>query len=237
MNRRQSNRRNYKENYEEEENCEILDNIYIPILERKCNGQTQLTGNKCYKNKCYKVTKILSGPNNFSGNVVEIQMNDKSYIVKWNKYKENKYEMIKEIKFQNIIYTLGLAPKIETYYEDKDHIYIFMENLLNKGYQSLGDLYKRKVQVNLFYKKIPENILKIIGNHVKILHEHSISHGDLHFLNIFYNPETKSVKFIDFGYSNFHLNKNLAKINEHLKLKDWIPKLATEQWGDVINYF
>ncbi len=143
-------------------------------------------------------------------------------IIKWNKYPEHKNDMIHEIKMQNIAYTIGLAPKIISFYQDQNHMYIIMTNLNNHGYETLYSLYRKKRQDPNKkdpdqYKKIPKKITNKLIDVVNKLHSIGISHRDLHAGNIFYNKKLNDIKIIDFGLSIMYPSKLEAHLNENYK--------------------
>jgi len=175
------------------------------VLELGCIGQKKLKGNKCFEDYCFPITKVLSGNNHF-GYVVIVDTDKGKYVVKWNIRKKD-VNMKKEVKFQKEAHRLGLAPKIITYYRTKNNFYIYMENLADKGYKSISELYKKKVPVHVL-KKIVKRLCK--------LHRNGIAHGDIHSENVFYNSKKKKIMFIDFGMSKHYKSEKLARKKENV---------------------
>ena len=201
--------------------CYIRKNVLLPNLIKECPGQDTIYGGKCFKNSCVPVTDVLSKDNTVSsnGNVVLVKIDGYKYILKWNRNPVSKSEMLKEIRIQNIVYTLGLAPKIVDYYQDSGHVYIFMENLEDLGYYTINKLYRYKYKDS--FKKIPNKVIKAIAEALKKLHEAGIAHKDAHSLNIFYNKDLNDVKIIDFGLSIIYKNTENASLNEDLDFTRW----------------
>jgi serine/threonine protein kinase len=68
-----------------------------------------------------------------------------------------------------------------------------------KGYKTVDDVFGgHKI---LFDKNTPVDVKLQFLEGTKKLHAAGIAHGDLHNENVLYNPETKKLAFIDWGYS------------------------------------
>jgi len=197
--------------------CHITKDRY---LQKSCNKQNTVSGSKCYKDKCHKVLKVLSITNrkdpNFNayGHVVSIKISGKYYVVKWNRQSKLKMSVKNEILIQEMAAKENLAPKILTYYEDQKHYYIIMEDIVKKGF----------IIINSITEHLDEMFIAI-DNALTKLHNLGIVHNDLHSNNIFYNPKTKKVLFIDYGISqllsrdtsNLIEKENIMVFNENKK--------------------
>jgi serine/threonine protein kinase len=74
---------------------------------------------------------------------------------------------------------------------------IVMEHM--RGYKTVEDVFGgNKI---LFDKNTPVDVKLQFLEGTKKLHAAGIAHGDLHNANVLYNPETKKLAFIDWGYS------------------------------------
>lgn len=169
--------------------CLIKNNHY---LEKACVFQSSINGSKCFKNKCYPIYDILSDKNKY-GDVVRIKIKTGKFVViKWNKKKLDINKWISEISFQLAIYkTLYLCPKILDYYVYGEKIFIVMEDLLSKGFLPYSEL--KNKYLDIAREKINKTLIQ--------LNDNGFFHGDTHHKNVFYNPKTGKVKFIDFGKS------------------------------------
>lgn len=202
---------------------------FIPILTNTCKNQHRTKGNKHFQNKCYCVKKVLSGDDNSCGKVVVIETPKDSYVIKWNIDLKDRDNMLMELRLQNVASALGLAPKIIDYYADDKYFYIVMENLLTKGYKTVFDLYHNfdededeESAINELY--LPNEVLRAIAKALCKLHNQGISHHDAHPKNVFYNPKTKKVMFIDFG-----LSKRFASHVEALNYERY-------DWSSLMEY-
>ena len=234
--------------------CEI-DYRILPIakLKQACRGQFDLNGPKCYKNMCSKVTGVLSTDSNYLGNVVLItdpENPDQQLVVKWNRFSENREKMLYELKLQNIAYALGLAPKIIEAYEDGNYFFITMTNLIKKGYRTVYDLFVKKIvdkywneEGNLDNLFVPEEVLELIGKGLSKLHTEHIAHRDLHPRNVFYNPDTHKIMFIDFGAARKYGSIEEATMAEKFdftyvtKTAEGIHNTLPHNWINIINYY
>lgn len=214
--RRRSRKRN---------DCFIDSRYSVPRLRKQCKGQKNVHGSKCYKNRCKSVTRVLSSDSNVYGNVVLIKDGKKSIVVKWNRYSEELENMIMELKMQNIAHSLKLAPKILDAYKDGKKLFIIMENLLSKGYDTIHNIFKRT--------KIPKEVLLLISKGLCKLHKAGISHGDLHPLNVFYNPKKHKIMFIDFGFAQRHSSPMKARKEEKF---DFTNIKTPKTWKDIAIY-
>ena len=178
--------------------CEILFKTPYPYLIVPCKHQTHVKGEKCFKNKCIGVNKVF-----LDGYVANVASLDNSVVVKWNIDKMDKNEMIREMRIQNIASSIGVAPRILDYYEDDDYFYFFMENLVEKGYYSLYDLYIDYDSKGEEVLYIPDYILEKVAKTIVKLNKIGIPHNDLHSKNVFYNPKRKHILLIDFGESYY----------------------------------
>lgn len=229
----------------------------IPFLEKICQGQkstrrSKKKSKKCYRNKCFEITKVISDTAEVSavGNVVTISTTSnplETFILKWNRIGTLTYseDLARELKIQKELYKLGVAPKVLDYYVQFDrtkmgnprvYLYIFMENLMESGYSTIKDLYgifSRKSKLKGF-KKIPKKILINIAKVVDKMHKKGIAHLDLHAGNIFYNPKTNKVKLIDFGLSKKFKNRKEAFENEDEAF--YLPdgKEIPEKWDSIL---
>lgn len=214
----------------------------VSKIAKVCDSQHSLKGNKCFGGECQQVIKVLSSRSNYFGNVVVIKGdNNKNYIVKWNRYSEEKENTLREIKFQDAAASLKLAPVIyETYMHGK-HFYIVMEYLNDKGFKSIFDHYIKDKVINKQYKDIiiPESVIIRIADACNILHASRISHGDLHPRNVFYNKRTNKVKFIDFGDAMIHKTPAKARENERYNFSQWYvsnKKILPSNWDSIIDH-
>lgn len=239
-------------NYDQPTTCQVDYSILpVPLLNKGCIGQYDLRGKKCFKNKCSKVKGVLSSEDNFLGNVVLIEdpeFPENNVVVKWNRYSEERENMLMELKIQNIAYTLGLAPKILDAYEDGMYFFIIMENLINKGYKTVHDVFMKHILENYWNNGgglenliIPENVLKLIGKGLKKLHNLHFIHGDLHPQNVFYNKEQHKIMFIDFGHAKKFKSKKEAKDYEKYSFTYWVTyygkgSTLPKNWLNIINY-
>jgi serine/threonine protein kinase len=182
--------------------------IFNHELKKSCND------NKiCYKNDCRAIKKMLSGSKNVFGDVFSLQGSRGSkrpdnIVVKVNKKKIKSVNFFNEIKIQQIAAKHNLAPQILEYYVDKStqKYYIIMDDLLELGYKTFHDNFK--------VKKVPLKVLVLLKDSILKLNKIGISHKDLHGNNIFYNPKTHDIKFIDFGLSSYHKSRRMAVLNE-----------------------
>ena len=230
--------------YSQTNTCKISDDIIMPQLDIPCPRQHRPDGMKCYQDKCMKVIKIISGSDEDSayGNVVEVGNDQESFIVKWNRYRDEEdiIDIKKELRLQNAAWTLGLSPKIiqiyEQPYKDGSYVYIFMNDLVIMGYKTISEIYglfkgsnkitdfKEPDRIQNGFKNngfIPESVLINISRALLKLHTLGIAHKDLHPCNVFYNPYTKDVKIIDFGLSEMYPSYESAYNNENFTFSSW----------------
>jgi len=205
-----------------DDECQITDNIVMPRLSVSCAQQHLPGGKKCFNNECLEVTKLISvsEDTSFFGNIVQVlNKNGETYVVKWNRYRDNVNEFKYEVRIQKAASTLGIAPQILQVYEQQSerssggYIYIFMTDLLKAGYKSISDffgIYDRKGR-QIGFKKyqgethdIPQLAIVEIAKALKKLHAIGIAHKDLHPGNVFTNGQR--IVFIDFGFSEMYAN-------------------------------
>jgi serine/threonine protein kinase len=233
--------------------CEIDYRVIpVPRLKQACRGQIDLHGPKCFKNVCSKVEGVLSSEDNFLGNVVLIddpENADEQLVVKWNRYSEERENMLTELRIQNIAYTMGLAPKVLEAYEDGRYFFIIMTNLIKKGYRTIHDIFMKDILDEYWEGSgglddlfIPEEVLMLIAKGLDKLHNLGIVHGDLHPQNVFYNPEKHKIMFIDFGHARKYGSKEEAKANEKYTFTYWVTyykkgSTLPKNWLNIVNYF
>jgi len=199
------------EKFASSDSCKIVNKAnrkFSNHLVKPCYKQNLVDGPKCYENKCYPVLERLSFDNVY-GNVVLIKINNKPYVVKWNREARHKQENVNEIVLQKIASESGIAPKILTVYDDKDHFYIIMDDLSSMGYKMVGSIRKN---IDKVYEAINKALIK--------LHSINIVHTDLHPDNMFYNAKTDKAIFIDFGKAKL-LNIENELENERFKKEDF----------------
>ena len=213
--------------------CKIKKTNIIPILEQGCPGQEKSRGQKCFDNRCYVIERVLSGEDNFFGKVAIVKVvgpngKSNSYVVKWNRSPNDVEDMYKEIRLQGAASAMGLAPKIKSYYRDSYHFYVFMENLVNQGYQSIYDLYYDPYEDSDNTDiKLPKKLIRLIAQGLCKLNNMNISHGDAHPQNVFYNPQKNKVMFIDFGLANHHDSPESAMSEEKFDFTFWVSDNET----------
>jgi serine/threonine protein kinase len=199
------------------EDCRIENNILV----NKCHSKNKF----CFKNKCHSKNKKISNSINIYGDVYIL---DNNHIIKINREVTKKEYLDSEIKIQEYVAKHGLAPKIYQYYYDpistntntNTRCYIIMENLLEKGYRTLYDLYESPDT-----KIIPDICLKTLKKAVSKLHKIGIAHKDLHSMNILYNPTKNKIKFIDFGIS-----EKFNTINKAILLEKWNQLMSIKKY-------
>jgi len=233
--------------------CEI-DYRVIPVakLKQACRGQLDLHGPKCFKNACSKVTGVLSSEDNFLGNVVLIENPEdpnEQFVVKWNRFSEERENMLRELRLQNIAYTMGLAPKVLEAYEDGKYFFIVMTNLIKKGYRTIHSLFMHDILTEYWEGEgslddlfVPEEVLMLIAKGLDKLHAQGIIHGDLHPQNVFYNPDQNKIMFIDFGHARKFASKEEARENEKYTFTYWKThggegSTMPKNWMNIIKYF
>jgi serine/threonine protein kinase len=242
---------------EEERECEIDNDLVMPRLTVSCLKQHLPNGKKCFRNECLEVTKLISVSDSVSafGNIVQVKNNEgETFIVKWNRYRDNVSEFKYEVRIQKVAYTLGIAPQILQVYEQKSersrggYIYIFMTDLIRLGYKSIsqyfGTFNKRGEQTG--FKKIrgergdiPQIIIVKIAEALKKLHSVGIAHKDLHPGNVFTNGDR--IVFIDFGLSEMYGNKEDAwRSEKYATTRKFITSFGTQtlhlipnNWKDI----
>ena len=208
---------------------------------------------KCFKNECLEVCKLISISDSDSGNIVQVCNSDEEkFIVKWNKYHNNISEFKYEVRIQKAAYELDIAPRILQVYEQKSeksrggYIYIFMSDLISLGYKSISEYFgtfnNKGQQIGFKQNKekvdIPMIIIKKIAHALKKLHSIGISYG-LHPGNVFTNGD--KIMFLDFGLSEIYTNKDLAWKNEkYTTTRKFITSLGTQtlhlipnNWKDI----
>ncbi len=244
---------------DQERFCEITNDIIMPKLSVSCLNQNKPNGKKCFKNKCLEVSKLISISNETSsfGNIVQVKDdNDETYIVKWNRFRNDISEFKYEVRIQQIAYSLGLGPKILQVYEQKSqvssggYIYIFMTDLIKLGYKSISEYFglfnKQKKQIGWRkikkeqYDGIPKLIIIEIAKTLKKLHSVGIAHRDLHPGNVFTNGS--KIMLIDFGLSKKYNNSKDAWSYEKFSnnRKFWSDLYTNEQmipsnWEEIKN--
>src|SRR5574343_589700 len=180
------------------------------VLSKKCNDSKSV----CYKNTCVPKKKQISNDTNKYGDVFVLD-NKYKMILKVNREPEETINKLSnEVTIQNYVSKYDLAPRIYEYYVEslsKRHkYYIIMENLTEKGYQSLYELYEKTG------KQMPDKTIIELKRAIQKLHYIKIAHRDLHSMNIFYNKEQNKIKFIDFGRS-----VKCKTVENAILLEDW----------------
>lgn len=234
-----------------DDKCEIISDIIMPRLSISCVDQHKPNGKKCFKNKCLEVNAVISMSDEVSGygNVVRVNdpETDRNFIVKWNRYRRDLDDFKREVRIQNLAYSYGLAPRIIQFYrqnsskhsEENGYIYIFMEDLISKGYDTIPNIYgrfKNGKQIGYQGKKnrIPGNVINEITKAMQKLHTIGISHRDVHPGNVFYNKVENKVIFIDFGQSEIH-NTPFKALEEEFILSHITDRaIFPSNWTDII---
>ena len=149
-------------------NAKVDNNLIMPQLTIPCLKQNMPNGKKCYKNECLDVIDLIQTSDTSStfGNIVRVRDNSSNtYIVKWNRYRNNIKEFKYEVRIQKAAFSIGIAPEIFQVYEQKyktaGYIYIFMADLIKAGYESIAKLYgvyNSKGQQTGFKKLKKENV-------------------------------------------------------------------------------
>jgi len=236
----------------EERECQIDTDPIMPQLTVPCLKQNMPNGKKCYRNECLDVIDLISTSDTSStfGNIVRVRDNhNHTYVVKWNRYRNNINEFKYEVRIQKAAFTIGVAPEIFQVYEQKyktaGYIYIFMADLIRAGYESIAKLYGvyNSKHVQTGFKKlkkgelgdIPEATIEKIAEAVKKLHTIRVAHGDIHTGNVFYNPITKKVLLIDFGLSEMYATSEDAwKYEEYYGSKKYVNShLVPNNWKRI----
>jgi serine/threonine protein kinase len=209
--------------------CKIRDTKIIPTLEIGCPGQEKTRGQKCFNNKCVVIEKVLSGDDNFFGKVAIVKIENNSYVVKWNRSPDDVNDMYNEIRLQGAASAVGLAPKIKSYYRDSNYFYVFMENLVDQGYQNIFDLYYDQLfeDADNTYITLPRKLIRLIAEGLCKLNNMNISHGDVHPQNVFYNSLKNKIMFIDFGLAQHHPNQKEARAAEKFDFTFWVSDNET----------
>jgi hypothetical protein len=110
-----------------EKGCEVVEHRLIT----KCPKLEE-----CVKNNCYKKLR-----------------NDRKISFLENNYVYKTTTLLREIQNQQHVYKLGLAPKIIDYYKSGKNYHFITENLNNKDYYTINDLYKlKKISSTNLYK-------------------------------------------------------------------------------------
>ncbi len=169
--------------------------LLLPTLKNYNSESSCYYGGKYITVKKIIASEELKKKNKSYSHFANIAILENNVIVKWNRNKDDKSKFYIEVRYQNIMYVNKLGVKIHQYYQTKDNIYIFMDNLLFLKYKPLDYILKK----NKFNQNIAENIAKAIDR----MHRLCLIHGDIHESNIFYNLKTNDVKFIDFEKSEF----------------------------------
>lgn len=209
------------------EHCEISNSKTMPTLNVSCLKQHLVHGKKCFKNECLDVTKLIS-ISNIGGNIVQVRNSDgDTYVVKWNKYKNNISEFKNEVRIQKKASELKIAPQVLQIYEQKSekysggYIYMFMTDLVKLRYKTISEYFgtfNNKGQQTGFKKlknednDLPDKMVRKIAEAVKKLHSLGIAHRNLHPGNIFTNGE--NIVFNNFGLSEMYDSKEEAWLNE-----------------------
>lgn len=231
----QSEFEDYRGNDYDERECSITNNLIMPKLSVSCLKQHLPSGKKCFKNRCLEVMKLVSVSDETStmGNIVQVSdgdngyVDEETYIVKWNRYRDTVAEFKYEVRIQKIAFSLGIAPKILQVYEQESetssggYIYIFMTDLIKLGYKSVSEffgVFRNGKQIG--FKKyagetndIPQLAIVEIAKTLKKLHAVGVSHKDLHPGNVFTNGN--KIMLIDFGLSEMYANFGDAWRHEH----------------------
>jgi serine/threonine protein kinase len=251
--RRTSKKKKSHKKKKEPNFCEI-DYRVLPVakLKQACRGQLDLQGPKCFKNICTRVTGVLSSKDNFLGNVVLIEDPEdpgQQLVVKWNRFSEERENMLTELRIQNIAYAMGLAPKVIEAYEDGRYFFIVMTNLIKKGYRTIHSLFMHDILTEYWEGEgslddlyVPEEVLMLIAKGLDKLHVQGIIHGDLHPQNVFYNPKLHKIMFIDFGHARKFASKAEAREHEKYSFTYWKThggqgSTMPKNWMNIVRYF
>lgn len=144
----------------------------------------------------YDVVDVISDADSETACVGYIVKLSNNLLVKWNKNSCDFDNIKNEVYYQNLVHNIGLAAKIHAYYEIDNHVYIFMENLCDKGYKTVGYFLENENE-DIDDDKMMNSIKRSIDE----LHNNGFIHGDIHEYNMFYNPDKDHVLFIDFDKS------------------------------------
>jgi serine/threonine protein kinase len=81
-----------------------------------------------------------------------------------------------------------------------------------------------------FNEQQSRNIFKQLAKAVSHVHKKDITHLDIKLDNIMIDPETHSVKLIDFGLCNFATKENNGKFNYRVGSEEyWAPEMIAEK--------
>jgi predicted Ser/Thr protein kinase len=248
----------YDDDYddENERDCEITNDLVMPQLSVSCLKQHLPEGKKCFRNECLEVSKLISISDATSayGNIVQVtNSGNETFIVKWNRYRNNIDEFKYEVRIQKAAYTIGIAPKILQIYEQKSknssggYIYMFMTDLIVLGYKSISEyfgVFNKGIQVGFKKNKteklndVPSIIIEKIAESLKKLHSIGIAHRDLHPGNVFTNG--KNIIFIDFGLSKkyssreeAHRNEKYSSTRKLVSSEGTYEKLIPNNWKNI----
>jgi len=197
----------------------IVKDLLIDQLFSNNEDHHELETPKFFKDVYYETTVISSEDqgNGCVANVVSLK--DLDIVLKWSRCPDDYYYLLDEIRYHNVFYLLGLAPKIRQTYRDYYSTYVFMDNLKNLGYYLVADF------------KLTNEIITDLANAFIVLHDNCLTHGDAHAYNIFYNASLRSVKFIDFSYAKFHKTRDIAFENEYFENDSWLDQgFISKNW-------
>lgn len=165
----------------------------------------------CYKNACYNKNILGAQGSNSEVSRIFIKKGGKivPIIVKKmsTEHAANRFNNpLNEINNYILASKKGIVPRFLDYYEyeinGNTYYLLFLEDLIYRGYKTLGSIYEIKE-----YRQAIIKLEEILGRLTSL----GISHNDLHSRNIFWNNKKKDIKLIDFGAARPILKHNPRK--------------------------
>ena len=102
-------------------------------------------------------------------------------------------DFVNEVTFQDEVSEIGLAPKIYQAWVSNNTGTIIMDKLEDPDWIILTEILDKEED------KVAEVFTSVARGAVRMAEELNLEHRDVQPDNVFYNPETKEIKFIDFG--------------------------------------
>ena len=101
-------------------------------------------------------------------------------------------------------------------------------SLIDLGKNFFNFYQERKFEA--FTEKESRNIFKQLVRALSHIHKNGINHLDIKLDNIMIDPETHTVKLIDFGLCNFVTAENEGKFNYRVGSEEyWAPEMVSEK--------